>query len=83
MFGFHNNSNRKQRELFLINILIIPGKYQIHKAMFSHSKPLFIVFEKETEQYITNIFDSKNKKAVHDNSAWLGSCLVCVCINDY
>lgn len=31
---------------------MILGSYNIHKAKFIHSKPLYIVFEKETKQYI-------------------------------
>jgi len=54
---------KKQKKIYLINKLIILGKYHIHKAKFSNSKPSFIAFGKETEQYIKSIYDSQNKKA--------------------
>ena len=41
----------------VINLIIILGKYHIYKAKFSHSKPCFLAFQRETEQYI-------HKKAV-------------------
>lgn len=63
LFGFHDDQSKKQKEIYLINLLIILGKYHIHKAKFSNSKPSFIAFEKETEQYIKSIYDSRNKKA--------------------
>jgi len=63
LFGLHVNKGKKKNEIYLINLLIILGKYHIHKAKFSHSKPSFIAFDKETEQYIKSIYDSKDKKA--------------------
>ena len=63
LFGFLDNKSKKQTETYLINLLIILGKYHIHKAKFSNSKPSFVSFGKETEQYIKTIYDLKNKKA--------------------
>jgi hypothetical protein len=62
-FGFHDNKSKKLNEIYLINLLIILGKYHIHKAKFSNSKPSFIAFGRAPEQYIRTIYDSKNKKA--------------------
>ena len=64
-FGFLDNESKKQKEIYLINLLIILGKYHIHKAKFNISKPSFIAFGKETEQYIKTIYDLKNKKAAN------------------
>lgn len=64
LFGFHNVKSKKQKELYIINLIIITGKYHIHKAKFSHSKPSFLAFQKKTEQYINSISDSTNKKAI-------------------
>ncbi len=98
LFGFHDDQSKKQKEIYLINLLIILGKYHIHKAKFSNSKPSFIAFGKETEQYIKSIYDSRNKKAAKTiqlcsifnvfiwNSPWLCSCLLfffLFCINDF
>ena len=63
LFGFQDNKSKKQKEIYLINLLIVLGKYHIHKAKFNNSKPSFIAFGKETLQYIKTIYDSKNKKA--------------------
>ena len=37
LFGFHDNKSKKQKEIYLINLLIILGKYHIHKAKFSNA----------------------------------------------
>ena len=50
LFGFRYNKRKKQKEMYLINLLIILGKYHIHKAKFSYSKPSCIAFGRETEQ---------------------------------
>ena len=52
----------KNKEIYLINLLIILGKYHIHKAKFSNSKPSFIAFGGEKEN-VKTIYDSKNKNA--------------------
>ena len=63
-FGVHDVKSKKQKELYIINLIIILGKYHIHKAKFSHSKPWFVAFQKEMEQYLQSICDSNNKKAM-------------------
>ena len=62
LFGFLDNKSKKQKDIYLINLLIILGKYHIHKAKFSNSKPSLISFGKETEQYIKTIYDLKIRK---------------------
>ena len=63
LFGLSNN-NKKSKEVYIINLIIILAKFHIHKSKFSHSKPSFLVFEIEAKQYIKTIYYSKNKKAV-------------------
>ena len=41
LFGVHDVKSKKQKELYVINLIIILGKYHIHKAKFSHSKLFF------------------------------------------
>ena len=52
----------ENKEMYLINSLIILGKHHTHKAKFSNSKPSFIAFGREKEN-VKTIYDSKNKNA--------------------
>ena len=51
LFGFHDNKSKKLNEIYLINLLIILGKY-IHKAKLSNSKPSFIAFGREIRKLL-------------------------------
>ncbi len=42
LFGVHDVKSKKQKELYIINLIIILGKYRIHKAKYSNSTPCFI-----------------------------------------
>ena len=66
LFGLFDSDRIKGKpnETFIINLFILLAKFHIHKSKFSHSKPLFLIFENETKQYIKSISDSNNKKAI-------------------
>uniref|UniRef100_A0A3Q3AHM4 Reverse transcriptase domain-containing protein n=1 Tax=Kryptolebias marmoratus TaxID=37003 RepID=A0A3Q3AHM4_KRYMA len=64
LFGVHDVKSKNQKQMYIINLIILLGKYHIHKSKFSNTTPSFLVFKKELEQYIINISDSNNKKAI-------------------
>ena len=49
---------------YIIQLLIILGKFHIHKSKWSGSKPCFQRFSIELKQYGTLLENVKNKKAV-------------------
>jgi len=53
-----------EKEAYIINLLIILGKFHIHLCKFTNQKPFFSVLLKELENYMVSIKDSTNKKAV-------------------
>ena len=82
LFGFFNIQKDKINEYFIINLLWLLAKFHIHHSKFTHQNPLYIVFEKEVQQYVQTISSSKNLKAIKTinliflNSAFNQTCLL-------
>ena len=64
IFGFVKFEHHHHERAYLINLLLILGKFHIHKCKFSNRKPAFTVFHKEFELYLKSIVSSENEKAV-------------------
>ena len=64
LFGFFNYTSSQANQYFIINLIILLAKWHIHKCKYSNQKPLFVVFENETRQYMGNILCSRNGKAI-------------------
>lgn len=56
----HDNLNISK----IVNAFILLGKYHIHKAKFSNSKPLFKILLAEFNNYMDSLKHLSNKKAV-------------------
>ena len=63
-FGFFNYTSSQANQYFIINLIILLAKWHIHKCKYSNQKPLFVVFENETRQYMGKILCSRNGKAI-------------------
>jgi len=48
----------------IVNLLILLGKFHIHKAKFSKAKTCFKFFQMETDIYFESLIRVKNKKAI-------------------
>ena len=53
-----------EEEYFLVNLLIILAKFNLHKCKFFKTKPSFVYFLKDVDLYFKTICASQNKKAV-------------------
>ena len=54
--------------VFCVQMVIMLGKFHIHKRKWTNSKPNVDVFLLELHQYADTIKDCKNKKAIRTNS---------------
>lgn len=64
MFGFLNYYRKKQKPVYIINLIIILAKFHIHKSKFARKNPLFSCFHKDCDFYLQSIKSCTNKKAV-------------------
>ncbi len=64
IFGYFDSDYTKENICFIINVILILSKFDIHKCKFSHCKPVFVVFLRDMENYINLISVSNNKKAM-------------------
>ena len=60
---FIDDNSNKATQLYMINFIIIITKFHIHKAKYSQSKLLFLIFDNEAKSCINSISESKTKKA--------------------
>lgn len=63
VLGFFEYEQSKRKQFYVINLILLLAKFHIHRCKYSNSRPLFLVFIKEFEQYLLLIQLSKNKKA--------------------
>ena len=52
------------KELFLLNLFILQGKYYIHKCKWSSKKTFFYEFKIETRYYMQLLKNMKDRKAI-------------------
>ena len=52
------------KELFLLNLLLILGKYHLHKSKWTPQKPNYYEFKIEIKYYMELIKKMENKKAI-------------------
>ena len=61
---FHENSTSEHRKSYILNLLILYGKYYIHKCKWNQKPPKIQPFIKEVEFYMISLHGVKDKKAM-------------------
>ncbi len=64
LFGFISYPSSKYNHFYIINLILLLAKFHIHKLKFNNQRPSFTVFLNEAKQYIQNITNSRNPKAM-------------------
>lgn len=59
---FLKYESKYYEQAYLINLLLILGKFHIHRCKFSNQKTTFTVFYRQFELYLRSIASSENKK---------------------
>ncbi len=60
----YHGKKLKDKELFLLNLFLLLGKYYIHKCKWIPKKPYFHEFKIETKYYMQLLQYMENKKAI-------------------
>ncbi len=63
IFLLYKNNNLDLEQNLVINLILMYGKYHIHKQKWSNNKPSITLFKIELKHYIEDLKDLRNKKA--------------------
>lgn len=63
LFGFYKIHNLEKKHYYIINLLLLLGKFHIHKSKVLKRKPLFKILKLEFQQYKETIQQSSKFKA--------------------
>jgi len=63
--------NKSVEQNLVINLIIMYGKYHIHKQKLTNDKPNIILLKIELKHYIEALKDARNKKAMDVYYFWI------------
>lgn len=68
VFFYFNREKLPPNETFVVNLLLIMGKYHIHKQKWAKGKPNFLLFQIDMKHYVELLLGLKNNKAKRTRS---------------